>query len=60
MSDLQNLIIVDITDREYIELGEKSEIKSIKGDGTILTKNTSQNSRLWNCTNDLKIGRAHV
>ncbi len=53
MSDLQNLIIVDITDREYIELGEKSEIKSIKGDGTILTKNTSQNSRLWNCTNDL-------
>ncbi|MFX1275795.1 MAG: hypothetical protein ACFFBP_11015 [Promethearchaeota archaeon] len=53
MSDLQNLIVVDITDREYIELGEKSEIKSIKGDGTVLTRNTSQNSRLWNCTNDL-------
>ncbi len=53
MSDLQNLIVVDITDREYIELGEKSELKSIKGDGTVLTKNTSQNSRLWNCTNDL-------
>ena len=54
MSDLQNLIVVDITDREYIELGEKSELKSIKGDGTVLTRNTSQSSRLWNCTNDLK------
>ena len=54
MSDLNNLIIVDITDKEYIQLGVNSELTSIRGDGTILTKNPSQQSRLWNCTNDLK------
>ncbi|MBN1801810.1 MAG: hypothetical protein JW891_09910 [Candidatus Lokiarchaeota archaeon] len=54
MSDLKNLIVVDITDREYIKLGEQSELLEITGDGTILTRNTSQSSRLWNCTNDLK------
>ncbi|MFX1239303.1 MAG: hypothetical protein ACFE8P_16505, partial [Promethearchaeota archaeon] len=45
---------VDITDREYIKLGEQSELLEITGDGTILTRNTSQSSRLWNCTNDLQ------
>ena len=54
MSDLNNLIIVDITDKEYTELDVSSQLVSIRADGVILTKNPSQKSRLWNCTNDLK------
>lgn len=54
MSDLNNLIIVDITDKENTQLDVNSALVSIKGNGTILTKNPSQQSRLWNCTNDLK------
>ena len=61
MSDLKNLIIVDITDNENVILAPKGigatgehEIKQIKGKGTLLVKNTSKKSRLWNLGCDLK------
>ena len=50
MSD--NLIIVDITDKEYTQLDVNSEIKSIKGDGKVITRNPTQKSSLWDITND--------
>ena len=52
MSD--NLIIVDITDREYTQLDVNSEIKSIKGDGKVITRNPTQKSSLWDIVNDFK------
>jgi len=61
MSELKNLIIVDITDRENTVLAPTGigatgvhDIKEIKGNGTLLIKNPSQQSRLWNLTCDLK------
>ncbi len=61
MSELKNLIVVDITDKENIVLAPTGigatgvhDIKEIKGSGTILIKNPSQQSRLWNLTCDLK------
>jgi len=61
MSELKNLIIVDITDNENIVLVPTGigatgvhDIKEIKGNGTLLIKNPSQKSRLWNVTCDLK------
>ncbi len=50
----ENLIIVDITDKEYIKLGQMSEQVEIKGDGKVVVKNGSSKSRLWNLINDLK------
>jgi hypothetical protein len=53
MSELKNLIVVDITDYENIILfpegiGATGEhvIKEIKSKGTLLIKNTSNKSRL--------------
>lgn len=61
MTDLKNLIVVDITDYENTvlipsDIGATGEhvIKEIKAKGTILVKNSSQKSRLWNLTCDLK------
>ncbi|MFX1277633.1 MAG: hypothetical protein ACFFAT_21650, partial [Promethearchaeota archaeon] len=61
MSELKNLIVVDISDYENTLLvpsgigaiGEH-DIKEIKGKGIFLIKNTSQKSRLWNLTCNLK------
>ncbi|TFG16022.1 MAG: hypothetical protein EU535_00245 [Promethearchaeota archaeon] len=61
MAELKNLIIVDITDHENIilapaEIGATGDhiIKEIKAKGTLLIKNTSTKSRLWNVNCDLK------
>ncbi|MFX1338867.1 MAG: hypothetical protein ACFFDK_09680 [Promethearchaeota archaeon] len=61
MSELKNLIVVDITDYENIVLAPTGigatgdhAIKEIKAKGTLLIKNTSDKSRLWNITCDLK------
>jgi hypothetical protein len=61
MSELKNLIVVDITDNEKTVLVPTGigatgvhSIKEIKGNGTLLIKNPSQQSRLWNLTCDLK------
>ena len=61
MSELKNLIVVDITDNENTILVPTGigatgvhYIKEIKGNGTLLIKNPSQQSRLWNVTCDLK------
>ncbi len=49
-----NLIIADITDKEKIILDGSSNLKEITGNGTLLIKNPSQKSRLWNLNCDLK------
>ena len=54
MTNLDNLIIIDITDKEYTKLDVNSEITEIKGDGKLLIKNPSQKSRIWNLECDLK------
>ena len=58
---LKNLIVIDITDYEDTVLSPTGigatgahDIKEIKGKGTLLIKNTSQKSRLWNLSCDLK------
>jgi len=61
MSELKNVIVVDITDYENIVLAPAGigatgdhDIKEIKAKGTVLIKNSSDKSRLWNITCDLK------
>lgn len=54
MTELKNLIIIDITDNETIVLDDNTNLKEIKGRGKILVKNISQKSRLWNLNCDLK------
>lgn len=61
MSELKNLIVVDISDYENIVLAPAGigatgdhDIKEIKAKGTLLIKNPSDKSRLWNITCDLK------
>ena len=50
----QNLIIIDVTDREKILLDGTQTIKEITGNGTLLVKNPTQKSRLWNLVCDVK------
>ncbi|MFX0073707.1 MAG: hypothetical protein ACFFAO_21725, partial [Candidatus Hermodarchaeota archaeon] len=61
MTELKNLIVVDITDYENIILAptgigatEDHNIKEIKANGILMIKNSSDKSRLWNITCDLK------
>ncbi len=49
-----DLIIIDITDREYIKLDVASKLVEIKGDGKLIVQNPSQKSRLWNLALDIK------
>ena len=51
---MSNLIVVDITEREKILLDGSLELKQIEGFGTLIIKNPTTNSRLWNLTCDLK------
>jgi hypothetical protein len=51
---MSDLIIIDITDRENTILKGSNELKKITGKGTLLVKNPSQTSRLWNLECDLK------
>ena len=48
MSEKNNVIVVDITERESTELNSLSKLISIRGAGNVATKNLSQKSRLWN------------
>ncbi|MHA2219639.1 MAG: hypothetical protein ACXACY_27340, partial [Candidatus Hodarchaeales archaeon] len=50
----QNLIIIDITDREKIILDGSQNLKDISGNGTLVVKNPTQKSRLWNLNCDVK------
>ncbi|MHA1726655.1 MAG: hypothetical protein ACTSXH_17760 [Promethearchaeota archaeon] len=51
---MSEFIIIDITDNENIVLDATQQIKSIKCNGTLLVKNPTKKSRLWNLTCDLK------
>lgn len=51
---MSDLIIIDITESEKVELDGASNLKEIHGEGKILIKNPTQKSRLWNLTCDLK------
>ena len=51
---MSDLIIIDITETEKIELDETSNLKDIQGKGVISIRNPTQKSRLWNLTCDLK------
>ncbi|MFW9929776.1 MAG: hypothetical protein ACFFD1_10325 [Candidatus Thorarchaeota archaeon] len=51
---MSDLIIIDITETEKIELDETSNLKDIQGKGLISIRNPTQKSRLWNLTCDLK------
>jgi hypothetical protein len=50
----QNLIIIDITDKEKIILDGSQQLKEVTGNGTLLVKNLTQKSRLWNLVCDVK------
>ena len=50
----ENLIVIDITDEEHIVLDGSQHIKVISGKGTLLVKNLTQRSRLWNLTCNVK------
>ena len=51
---MSDLIIIDITDEEHIQLDVQSHQKSISGNGKLVVKNPSQQSRLWNLSLDLR------
>ncbi|MBD3196355.1 MAG: hypothetical protein GF317_14955 [Candidatus Lokiarchaeota archaeon] len=51
---MTDLIIIDITDEEDTLIDGEQNIKEINGCGTLLVKNPSQRSRLWNQELDLK------
>jgi len=51
---MSDLIIIDITESEKIELDGASNLKDIRGEGIISIKNPTQKSRLWNLACDLK------
>ena len=50
----ENLVIIDVTDREHLILDGSQNIKEISGKGTLLVKNPTQRSRLWNLMCDVK------
>ena len=50
----ENLIIIDITDRERIVLDGSQSLKEISGNGTLVLKNPTQRSRLWNLICNVK------
>ncbi|MFX1375890.1 MAG: hypothetical protein ACFFA0_08780 [Promethearchaeota archaeon] len=50
----ENLVIIDLTERENIILDGSQNLKEIKGSGTLKVKNPSQRSRLWNFNCDIK------
>jgi len=50
----ENLIVIDVTDREHIVLDGSQNLKEIKGNGTLVVKNPTQRSRLWNLICNVK------
>ncbi len=50
----ENLVVIDITDREHIVLDGSQNLKEISGNGTLVIKNPTQRSRLWNLICNVK------
>ncbi|MFX1419919.1 MAG: hypothetical protein ACFE9N_13455 [Promethearchaeota archaeon] len=50
----ENLVIIDITDRERVVLDSSQDLKEITGNGTLTVKNPTQRSRLWNLICNVK------
>jgi hypothetical protein len=50
----ENLVIIDITDFEFITLDGSQNLKDISGNGTLVVKNPTQRSRLWNLICNVK------
>ncbi|MFW9877494.1 MAG: hypothetical protein ACFFG0_30780 [Candidatus Thorarchaeota archaeon] len=50
----ENLIVIDITDEERVILDGSQKFKEISGKGTIVVKNSTQRSRLWNLLCNVK------
>ena len=50
----ENLIVIDITDEEHIVLEGSQNLKEISGKGTLVVKNPTQKSRLWNLLCNVK------
>ncbi len=50
----ENLIVIDITDEEHIVLDGSQNLKEISGKGTLVVKNPTQRSRLWNLLCNVK------
>ncbi len=50
----ENLVVIDITDRERIVLDGSQNYKEISGNGTLVVKNPTQRSRLWNLLCNVK------
>ncbi len=50
----ENLVIIDITDEEHIVLDGSQNLKEISGKGTLVVKNPTQRSRLWNLICNVK------
>jgi len=50
----ENLVIIDVTEREFISLDGKQNLKEISGKGTLVVKNPTQRSRLWNLNCNVK------
>ncbi|TKJ22078.1 MAG: hypothetical protein CEE43_07630 [Promethearchaeota archaeon Loki_b32] len=50
----ENLVIIDVTDREHIILDGSQNLKEVSGKGTLVVKNPTQRSRLWNLMCDVK------
>ncbi|MFX1279305.1 MAG: hypothetical protein ACFFA3_07800 [Promethearchaeota archaeon] len=50
----ENLVIIDLTEREHIVLDGSQNLKEISGSGTLIIKNPSQQSRLWNLNCNVK------
>lgn len=48
------LILIDITDKENTLLDDNQKIKEISGSGTLMVKNPSTRSRLWNLDLNLR------
>ncbi len=50
----ENLVIIDVTDCEHIVLDGSQNLKEISGNGTLVVKNPTQRSRLWNLVCNVK------
>jgi len=51
---MPDLIVIDMTDEEIVNLDGSLKLKKITGNGKITIKNPSHTSRLWDLTCDLK------
>lgn len=49
-----NLVVISITDNEKIVLDGSQNLKEITGNGTLVVKNPTQRSRLWNLICNVK------